>query len=357
MSKNDLHFFASMNTANGFQSYFNEIFDPKHYNRIFILKGGPGSGKSSLMKRIANEAEERNGSVERFFCSSDPNSLDAIILKEQKLAILDGTSPHLADPSFPGIIENIVNLGSFWDVKKLIPYKNEIFKLIQEKKSAYQSAYQFLKAYGKVIEEIFAYSKKALNDQKMMHNIRIQCRYFFKDEEENETKIRNIATICKDGICKFKTFEKESDKIWIVDDYMFTGFSYMDALELYAKQRNQSYFKSISPRSPNHINAIYFPKAKTSFILGKRDYDEEIAGKEYHYINMKRFLDIDKISQGKKKIKFAVKCSDELLNGATQALKEAAHKHEMLEQYYVSAMDFQKIDHIQNEISREIFRS
>ena len=50
MSKNELHFFASMNTANGFQSYFKEIFDPKQYNRSYILKGGPGSGKSSLMK-------------------------------------------------------------------------------------------------------------------------------------------------------------------------------------------------------------------------------------------------------------------------------------------------------------------
>ena len=356
MSKNELHFFASMNTANGFQSYFKEIFDPKQYNRIYILKGGPGSGKSSLMKYIANEAETGNDTVERFFCSSDPNSLDAIILKEKNIAILDGTSPHLADPSFPGIIENIVNLGSFWDIKKLIPHKNEIFKLIQEKKSSYQSAYQFLKAYGKIMEEIYTFSRKALLEQKMMRNIEIQCSYFFKKEDKTEHKIRNISTICKDGICKFRTFEKESEKIWIVDDCMYTGFAYLDALERYAKDQNQTYFKSVSPLSPDHLNAIYFPKTKTSFVFGKRDYDAEMAEKEYHYINMKRFLDLNQISQGKKKIKFAEKCADELLSAATEALKNAALNHEKLEQFYVSAMDFSKINEIQNNISREIFQ-
>ncbi len=356
MSKKELHFFASMNTANGFHSDFQSIFDPKQLEKIYILKGGPGCGKSSLMKYISDYAEIKGNTVERFFCSSDPNSLDGIILVEKNIAILDGTSPHLADPKFPGIIENIINLGSFWDVKKILPCKSMIFELIQVKKTAYQSGYQFLKAYGKVLDEILQVSKKALFYEKINHNIKIQCKHFFKNEEKPEQKIRNVSTICKDGIIQFRTFEKESEKVWIVDDYLFTGFEYMEALESVAKSSNQSYYKSLSPQSPNHINAIYFPKTKTSFILGKRDYDTELEDKEYHYINMKRFLDMEKISQGKKKMKFALKCADELLRGATQALTEAATTHAKLEQYYISAMDFEKINRIQKEILGEIFQ-
>ena len=358
MSRKELNFFASMNTAYGFHSEFHSIFDPNQLNKIYILKGGPGCGKSSVMKYIADYAEEKGKIVERFFCSSDPNSLDGIILKEEKIAIVDGTAPHQIDPNFPGIVENIVNLGSFWNIKKILPYKKEILELIQEKKNAYQSAYQFLEAYGKVSEEILHVSKKALLEDKMLHNLNIQCNYFFKNENKSKFNsiIRNVSTICKDGIIQFKTFENESKKIWIIDDYLFTGYMYLEALEQNAKNNNLKFYKSISPQFNKKINALYFPDTKTCFILGKRDYSAELEGKEYHYINMKRFLDEDKISQGKKKIKFALKCNEELLHAAAESLLEAAKKHEKLEQHYISAMNFEKIDKVQKEIEAEIFQ-
>ncbi|MCS4455740.1 hypothetical protein JTT01_05220 [Clostridium botulinum] len=48
------HFFAGGNTAEGFYSLFNNIIDINNANRIIYLKGGPGTGKSSLMKSIAD---------------------------------------------------------------------------------------------------------------------------------------------------------------------------------------------------------------------------------------------------------------------------------------------------------------
>ena len=52
-------FFASANTSEGFISYFDTIFDANTLKEIFIIKGGPGTGKSGFMKRIANLAEKR----------------------------------------------------------------------------------------------------------------------------------------------------------------------------------------------------------------------------------------------------------------------------------------------------------
>ena len=42
--------FPGGNTANGFYSFFDYII-PNDVNRIFCLKGGPGVGKSSFMKK------------------------------------------------------------------------------------------------------------------------------------------------------------------------------------------------------------------------------------------------------------------------------------------------------------------
>ena len=44
--------FPGGNTANGFYSFFDYII-PQDVNRIFCLKGGPGVGKSSFMKKIS----------------------------------------------------------------------------------------------------------------------------------------------------------------------------------------------------------------------------------------------------------------------------------------------------------------
>ena len=40
-------YFAAANTESGFFSLFDEVFSPEHLRRIYILKGGPGTGKST----------------------------------------------------------------------------------------------------------------------------------------------------------------------------------------------------------------------------------------------------------------------------------------------------------------------
>ena len=112
-------YFAASNSAQGFKNYYDNVFDVKKYSKIYIIKGGPGTGKSYFMKNVAEYAEELGFSVTYIYCSSDPNSLDGIIIEELKIAILDGTAPHACEASLPGAAENIVNLGEFWNTSVL----------------------------------------------------------------------------------------------------------------------------------------------------------------------------------------------------------------------------------------------
>lgn len=89
-----LHFFLGTNTPQGFVSRFDQLADPLDGWREFVIKGGPGTGKSTLMKRIAAEAGTRCKRVELIHCSSDVDSLDGVILHDIKTSIADGTSPH-----------------------------------------------------------------------------------------------------------------------------------------------------------------------------------------------------------------------------------------------------------------------
>ncbi len=53
-------FFMGTNTAQGYFSLFPELFDAKDGWTAYLIKGGPGTGKSGLMKRIAAKAQQRS---------------------------------------------------------------------------------------------------------------------------------------------------------------------------------------------------------------------------------------------------------------------------------------------------------
>ena len=94
--------------------------------RIIILKGGPGVGKSTLMKRLGKEAEELGYSVEYHHCSADPGLTGRGRYPRFGRAMLDGTHPHAIDPEYPGAVDEIVHLGEYWDDAGIRRHRTEI---------------------------------------------------------------------------------------------------------------------------------------------------------------------------------------------------------------------------------------
>ncbi|RHW40199.1 nucleotide kinase [Lysinibacillus yapensis] len=69
--------------------------------RLFI-KGYPGTGKSSMMKKLAEVALERGFDVQTIWCGLDSKSVDMVILPELKWCIFDSTEPHEYFPERAG---------------------------------------------------------------------------------------------------------------------------------------------------------------------------------------------------------------------------------------------------------------
>ena len=65
----------------------------------YFIKGRPGSGKSTMLKKLVTEAEKRGFDAEVYHCGLDPHSLDMVIIPEKGLAIFDSTAPHEYFPS------------------------------------------------------------------------------------------------------------------------------------------------------------------------------------------------------------------------------------------------------------------
>ena len=133
-------YYASANGYKGFHSYFDSIFNSPEFKKIFVLKGGPGTGKSTFLKKVCNFAKANNLDFEIFRCSSDPKSLDGVIINngEVRVAILDGTSPHERDAVIPGAIDEIVNLGEAWNSEALENSREKILKWHHAKSDSYK---------------------------------------------------------------------------------------------------------------------------------------------------------------------------------------------------------------------------
>ena len=82
------------NTPRGFYSYYNYILPQRKAEKIYCIKGGPGSGKSTLMKKTGEYFLEKGEDVDYLWCSSDPDSLDGILLPDRGVAVIDGTAPQ-----------------------------------------------------------------------------------------------------------------------------------------------------------------------------------------------------------------------------------------------------------------------
>ena len=152
------HYFPGNNTPQGFFSYYGNILGQREARRIYCIKGGPGTGKSTLIRKIGETFAAMGEDVDFLHCSADENSLDGIVLHGKKVAVIDGTSPHMTDPKCPGAVDKIINLGEFWSEEGIAANKAEILDFNEETSKWYRICYNYLNAARSVcrsLEEVY----------------------------------------------------------------------------------------------------------------------------------------------------------------------------------------------------------
>lgn len=95
---NYIQYFLGANSPAGFYSLYDQLLPAQTARSIYILKGGPGCGKSTLMRAVAQTLSRAGAECEYILCSGDPASLDAVVFPGLKAALVDGTAPHAMAP-------------------------------------------------------------------------------------------------------------------------------------------------------------------------------------------------------------------------------------------------------------------
>jgi len=132
--------FAGANTPDGFVGFYDQLVDMYDLKKLYILKGGSGIGKSTFIKQFADAFP--NDDKDFLYCSGDPKSLDGVILPNRGVGIIDGTFPHMIDPQYPGVIDEIINLGEH--IGEIRATREQLQQLYIKKSNYYRIAFDNL---------------------------------------------------------------------------------------------------------------------------------------------------------------------------------------------------------------------
>lgn len=353
-----MNYYAGGNTARGFHSLYNSNL--QGLNRLFILKGGPGTGKSSLMKKVGSQWLDNGYNIELLHCSSDNESIDGVIIPALGVGIVDGTAPHVIEPQAPGAIEEYINLGKAWNSSKLALEKNNILKLNGKISESFQTAYSTFADALKVHDEwekIFISNMDFAKADRLTTNLIDKFFGKIKLNKKSDVRHRFLGAATPKGAVDFvPNLTEDLSKRYFIKGRPGSGKSTMlKKLAAVAEERGLDVEVYHCGFDPNSLDMVivrelgfaifdstapheYFPSSGTDEIIDM--YEELIApGTDDFYAD--EIVDISGRYSGKMK-------------EAISYLAQAKSLHDDLEKIYVDAMDFGVVEEIQQEIIAEI---
>ena len=347
----NISYFLGANSKDGFRSLY-AGFCTAPGDFLSVIKGGPGTGKSSFMRRLGAAAESRGLDVEYVLCSGDPDSLDGVYIPALRRGWVDGTAPHSTDPAHFGIDGDYVNLGAF--CSPLCGHSSaEALRLYDEYKGEYSAAYGYLASAASLRE---AYLPPLWNGERQaalrrrLRNILRRCR------ERNGVQLRGgerylHALSCKGEIWLSSELSKLCKLIYQLDD----GFGGADAaLKIAAQEAETLGAECILCRSPldgGRLDALLVPGLDVGFVAAG------YAVPGARHIRLDAAVDAALVQERRAEIREGRQLEERLTALALGHLSRAKALHDALEEHYKSAMDFPALSEFTERYINEVFKS
>lgn len=354
------NYYAGSNSSLGFYSLYHEAL--KDLNRIYILKGGPGTGKSTFMRKIGLALMEKGLYLEYLHCSSDNKSIDGLLIPSLKVGLVDGTSPHVIEPRYPGVVEKYIDLGLYRDDSVLNKYSEEIISLTDEISANYQKAYETFAEAKKVHlkkEDIYLsvmdFDKANEITQKLMEKIFEKAG----SVTEKEPKIRSLffgAATPKGAVNFIENLTEDIEKRFIIKGRPGSGKSTMlKKIGARAQEMGLSVEYYPCALDPKSLDMIILPSLSVAIMDGTAPHvvdpfrlNDEVV--DMFTLCMDPNVEVEREAQ-LQELETEYKNKMQL---GTNFLCAAKQLHDQLEEYYKEAMNFEAIDKKREEVWEEI---
>ena len=332
-------YFASANTARGFVSYFASCFGGEGIARLYMIKGGPGTGKSRFLGDVAAEATRRGWRAEYYACSSDPHSLDGVILTHpsgERIALADATPPHVMEPTLPGVRDVMVNLGDFWDREKLAKNASRIRILSSYKQACFERSYDYLRAAGNLLAVRDSLINPCVDAERFARVVAKLTRGLGKGQGGTE-RLGLCDCIGMQGVVHLGTYEQEAERLVVLQPFYGMELRVMQAVYEEAHRRGCALWRAPHVLMPDKTVALYFPEHRLCITVHPV---QATLGQEVHTVDLRRLCAPDALRGVRGEARLAGRLADSAIDAAAESFARAGEYHFELESLYTSAMDF-----------------
>ena len=341
--------FTGGNTSKGFYSLHHNIIS-ENRDKLYILKGMPGGGKSSMMKEIGETVSENGCDIEFHHCPSDPTSIDALVIDKYKIAIVDGTAPHIMDPLYPGLTDEIIDLAVNIDRKKLKGNESDIIKAKKDNKAAYRKAFSYFSAAGEIYREIELANSKLVDLEGLNREIvSLVEKVFSQDKVKttlNDFKERHLFSTANtpSGFVDYtdSILENVGDVLYVSGQIGNGITRLMEAIVRRADLLDYHLEIFHDSMIPDNIESVYIKELDT--MVTSNDNGE----KHKNTIDLNRYIDLDKIEDDDYQI------YGTLFRKGIESLGRAKKNHFILEKSYRPSIDYSGVDRVKKRIINEI---
>lgn len=341
------------NTSIGFYSYFEYVIDQKEARKIYYFKGGPGVGKSYMMKKIGYEIIDRGMDVEFHHCAADPESIDAIVIPSIKVGIIDGTTPHAIDPRYPGVTGTIVNLDEFLNEEGLKRVKNSIIESTEDNKNIYIRIYKYFAAAKLIHDDIEWINSYSMNFNKVNEETDKLINKYLNiigkiNKLGRERHLFGSSYTLKGRIDHAETFIGIMREIIYIKGDDGTGRSEL-LKKLSSVALNKGYDVEIyhEPLVPEKIESIIIPELDLAFTTNNKFSNKKTVDLDMHIDDMR-------IKKYKEELKHSKTIFNRLLNDAFVYLGKTNDAHNKTEEYYAPNIFYKDLNRVRQNILEEI---
>lgn len=352
MIETPIRFFLGANTPSGFRDTVGDLYNPADGWRVILIKGGPGTGKSTLMKRVLQTVE----GGEAFCCSSDPCSLDGVRFPEQKLLLLDATAPHAAEPRCWEVCEQVLSLSPFVDRDRLQGQRREILALAEACVDRHRRVRRCLSGMAAALAESRRIWRDALDEQTVCdYAAQLATREWGDLTGEGTLSQRFLSAVTPDGhLTFFESVQALCPRIFVIaDEGGAVATLLLRELQKAALAAGQTVIACPCPLFPDSkTEHLLLPDVGTAFLTSNEFHRVDFP--VYRRIHATRFADNERLQEHRQKLSFNKRAARELLDGAVTAAQEAKQAHDEWEALIAPAVDRDGVTQMTEALLQEL---
>lgn len=339
-----IRYFLGSNTPEGFKECTATLYTPSDGWHTYILKGGAGTGKSTLLRSVYEQLG--NEKTEVFCCSSDPDSWDAVRLPDQKKLFIDGTAPHVVEPTFWNTTEEIVPL--FLATEQMNDRANDILFLTQKNAALHAQCRKLLKAAQTILTDNRQLEKEVLCADKIKKAAaKLAATEWTALSQKGVQEKRFISAVTPNGITLLSsTIQALCPRIFAIEDeHGAVADTLLKHVLDYAITDGQRCVVCPCPLFPERfVEHLLLPDVGVAFVTSNRYHKVDYP--VFRRLHSSRFLNTEGLQEHQNLLRFQAKAANELLKQAFELMAQAKDIHDRLEKQYATATDWEAVNRL-----------